>query len=92
MLLDTCKYDPVRIRSVAAIYLFLYSFSPFILQEDNIGTEVSKREKARLREMQRLKKQKIQDILDQQNATIDADMVPLHFKNDSFLHYFELVY
>ncbi|KAI6693106.1 ISWI chromatin-remodeling complex ATPase CHR11 isoform X2 [Syzygium oleosum] len=43
-------------------------------EEDNVGTEVSKREKARLREMQRLKKQKIQDILDQQNAAIDADM------------------
>ncbi|XVF66272.1 hypothetical protein PTKIN_Ptkin10aG0021700 [Pterospermum kingtungense] len=36
--------------------------------------EVSKREKERLKEMQKLKKQKIQDILDAQNAAIDADM------------------
>ncbi|KAL4291817.1 hypothetical protein GQ457_14G014740 [Hibiscus cannabinus] len=36
--------------------------------------EVSKREKERLKEMQRLKKQKIQEILDAQNAAIDADM------------------
>ncbi|GMI70320.1 chromatin-remodeling protein 11 [Hibiscus trionum] len=36
--------------------------------------EVSKREKERLKEMQRLKKQKIQEILDAQNASIDADM------------------
>ncbi|KAK7387869.1 hypothetical protein VNO78_22665 [Psophocarpus tetragonolobus] len=42
--------------------------------ENNVDPEVSKREKARLREMQQLKKQKIQDILDAQNATIDADM------------------
>ncbi|KAK3417867.1 hypothetical protein EUGRSUZ_H03855 [Eucalyptus grandis] len=43
-------------------------------EEDNGETEVSKREKARLRDMQKLKKQKIQEILDQQNAAIDADM------------------
>ncbi|WOH15939.1 hypothetical protein DCAR_0935487 [Daucus carota subsp. sativus] len=36
--------------------------------------EVSKHEKARLREMQRLKKQKIKELLDAQNAAIDADM------------------
>lgn len=36
---------------------------------------MSKREKARLREMQRLKKQKIKELLDAQNAAIDADMV-----------------
>ncbi|KAK7363624.1 hypothetical protein VNO77_05773 [Canavalia gladiata] len=42
--------------------------------ESNADPEVSKREKARLREMQQLKKQKIQEILDAQNATIDADM------------------
>ncbi|KAK8499655.1 hypothetical protein V6N13_022960 [Hibiscus sabdariffa] len=36
--------------------------------------EFSKREKERLKEMQRLKKQKIQEILDAQNAAIDADM------------------
>ncbi|TYH80207.1 hypothetical protein ES332_D03G116100v1 [Gossypium tomentosum] len=36
--------------------------------------EISKREKERLKEMQKLKKQKIQEILDTQNAAIDADM------------------
>ncbi|GMJ02042.1 chromatin-remodeling protein 11 [Hibiscus trionum] len=36
--------------------------------------EISKREKQRLKEMQKLKKQKIQSILDAQNAAIDADM------------------
>ncbi|XP_027352921.1 ISWI chromatin-remodeling complex ATPase CHR11 isoform X1 [Abrus precatorius] len=41
---------------------------------DNVDPEVSKREKARLREMQKMKKQKIQEILDAQNAAIDADM------------------
>lgn len=40
-----------------------------------VNPEISKREKARLKEMQRLKKQKIQEILDEQNAAIDADMV-----------------
>ncbi|WZZ30968.1 hypothetical protein YC2023_014369 [Brassica napus] len=40
----------------------------------NEKAEISKREKARLREMQKLKKKKIQDILDAQNASIDADM------------------
>ncbi|CAJ1941076.1 unnamed protein product [Sphenostylis stenocarpa] len=43
-------------------------------QDDSNDPEVSKREKARLRELQQLKKQKIQEILDAQNATIDADM------------------
>ncbi|XP_031274357.1 ISWI chromatin-remodeling complex ATPase CHR11 [Pistacia vera] len=45
-------------------------------QDENGGTnaELSKREKARLKEMQNLKKQKIQEILDAQNAAIDADM------------------
>ncbi|TKY72001.1 putative chromatin-remodeling complex ATPase chain [Spatholobus suberectus] len=41
---------------------------------DNVDPEISKREKARLREMQKMKKQKIQEILDEQNAAIDADM------------------
>ncbi|KAJ1385584.1 SNF2-related, N-terminal domain [Sesbania bispinosa] len=40
----------------------------------NVDPEISKREKARLKEMQQLKKQKIQEILDEQNAAIDADM------------------
>ncbi|XP_059592777.1 ISWI chromatin-remodeling complex ATPase CHR11 isoform X1 [Vitis vinifera] len=43
------------------------------------GTEISKREKARLKEMQKMKKQKIQEILDAQNAAIDADMVCLSY-------------
>ncbi|KAL5995983.1 hypothetical protein ACLOJK_026056 [Asimina triloba] len=38
------------------------------------ASQVGKRERARLKEMQRLKKQKIQDMLDKQNAAIDADM------------------
>ncbi|GAU37744.1 hypothetical protein TSUD_382370, partial [Trifolium subterraneum] len=41
---------------------------------DNEAPEISKREKARLREMQKLKKQKVQEILDAQNAAIEADM------------------
>ncbi|XP_043719943.1 ISWI chromatin-remodeling complex ATPase CHR11 isoform X1 [Telopea speciosissima] len=41
----------------------------------NLGNaEIGKRERARLKEMQRLKKHKIQEILDAQNASIDADM------------------
>ncbi|KAL2530390.1 chromatin remodeling factor17 [Forsythia ovata] len=44
-------------------------------EEDNVvANEVGKREKERLKEMQKLKKQKIQEILDTQNAAIDADM------------------
>ncbi|XP_057476569.1 ISWI chromatin-remodeling complex ATPase CHR11 isoform X1 [Actinidia eriantha] len=39
---------------------------------DNSG--IGKREKARLKEMQKMKKQKIQEILTVQNAAIDADM------------------
>ncbi|KAI4345461.1 hypothetical protein L6164_012585 [Bauhinia variegata] len=41
---------------------------------NNVDPEISKREKARLKEMEKMKKQKIQEILDQQNAAIDADM------------------
>ncbi|KAL8128856.1 hypothetical protein V2J09_018011 [Rumex salicifolius] len=45
-------------------------------EEENVASdnEIAKREKARLRKMQKTKKQKIQEILDQQNAAIDADM------------------
>ncbi|GLU08336.1 hypothetical protein SLE2022_252540 [Rubroshorea leprosula] len=45
-------------------------------EDENIGanTEISKREKERLKELQKIKKQKIQEILDTQNAAIDADM------------------
>uniref|UniRef100_A0ACD5VMJ6 Uncharacterized protein n=1 Tax=Avena sativa TaxID=4498 RepID=A0ACD5VMJ6_AVESA len=43
--------------------------------EDPAGNPVvGKRERARLKELQKLKKQKIQEILDSQNAAIDADM------------------
>lgn len=42
-----------------------------------VNAEISKRERARLKEMQKLKKQKIQEMLDAQNAAIDADMVSL---------------
>lgn len=47
------------------------------VEEDENGganAEISKREKQRLKEMQKLKKQKIQELLDKQNAAIDADM------------------
>lgn len=40
-----------------------------------LQSEIGKRERARLKEMQRMKKEKIQDILDVQNAAIEADMV-----------------
>ncbi|XVE65663.1 hypothetical protein DITRI_Ditri08aG0018200 [Diplodiscus trichospermus] len=43
-------------------------------ESNGSNPEISKREKERLKEMQRLKKQKIQEILDAQNAAIDADM------------------
>uniref|UniRef100_A0A5B6YW13 Putative chromatin-remodeling complex ATPase chain isoform X1 n=1 Tax=Davidia involucrata TaxID=16924 RepID=A0A5B6YW13_DAVIN len=43
-------------------------------EEKAMGNEIGRREKARLKEMQKLKKQKIQEILDTQNAAIDADM------------------
>ncbi|RZC52459.1 hypothetical protein C5167_020887 [Papaver somniferum] len=44
-------------------------------EDANISNaEVGKKEKARLKEMQKLKKQKIQEILDSQNKAIEADM------------------
>uniref|UniRef100_A0A6M2F779 Chromatin-remodeling complex ATPase n=1 Tax=Populus davidiana TaxID=266767 RepID=A0A6M2F779_9ROSI len=42
--------------------------------EEVTNNEISKRERERLKEMQILKKHKIQEILDQQNAAVDADM------------------
>ncbi|KAF5738682.1 Chromatin remodeling complex subunit [Tripterygium wilfordii] len=42
--------------------------------QDGNQAEISKREKARLTEMKKMKKHKIQEILDAQNAAIDADM------------------
>ncbi|KAJ8565977.1 hypothetical protein K7X08_008553 [Anisodus acutangulus] len=43
-------------------------------EEDAAANEISKREKVRLKDMQRRKKQKIQEMLDAQNAAIEADM------------------
>ncbi|TYG78505.1 hypothetical protein ES288_D02G064200v1 [Gossypium darwinii] len=43
-------------------------------ESNGADPEISKREKERLKEMQKIKKQKIQEILDTQNAAIDADM------------------
>ncbi|XP_074283705.1 putative chromatin-remodeling complex ATPase chain isoform X3 [Silene latifolia] len=43
-------------------------------EDESNGNEISKREKARLKEWQNQKKQKIQNILDQQNAAVEADM------------------
>ncbi|KAK9287785.1 hypothetical protein L1049_016225 [Liquidambar formosana] len=43
-------------------------------EEDGNTAAISKREKARLKEMQKMKRQKIQEILDAQNAAIEADM------------------
>ncbi|KAG8499622.1 hypothetical protein CXB51_006235 [Gossypium anomalum] len=43
-------------------------------ESNGADPEISKREKERLKEMQKLKKQKIQEILDTQNAVINADM------------------
>ncbi|XP_039847605.1 probable chromatin-remodeling complex ATPase chain isoform X2 [Panicum virgatum] len=41
---------------------------------DETDAVAGKREKARLKELQKIKRQKIQEILDTQNAAIDADM------------------
>lgn len=49
--------------------------------EASENAEIGKRERARLKEMQRLKKQKLEEILAQQNAAIDADMVCWFFFN-----------
>lgn len=51
--------------------MFLY----YLQVNTSMSNKVAKREKARLQELERLKKQKIQEILDAQNAAIDADMV-----------------
>ena len=58
-------------------------FYIFFVQNESNGAdpEISKREKVRLKEMQKLKKQKIQEILDAQNAAIDADMVRVLWKS-----------
>jgi sulfur relay (sulfurtransferase) complex TusBCD TusD component (DsrE family) len=59
--------------------IILHCFAPllFLLQADVV---VGKREKARLKELQKKKKEKIQEILDTQNAAIDADMVCTIFR------------
>ncbi|CAN1238806.1 ISWI chromatin-remodeling complex ATPase CHR17 [Linum grandiflorum] len=44
------------------------------VEEDANDNEISRRERARLKEMQRLKRDKVQEILDAQNASIEADM------------------
>ncbi|KAJ6431014.1 hypothetical protein OIU84_018509 [Salix udensis] len=44
------------------------------VDEEGTSNAISKRERERLKEMEKLKKQKIQEILDQQNAAIDVDM------------------
>ncbi|CAN1238802.1 ISWI chromatin-remodeling complex ATPase CHR17 [Linum grandiflorum] len=44
------------------------------LTQDANDNEISRRERARLKEMQRLKRDKVQEILDAQNASIEADM------------------
>lgn len=61
------------------------------MQEAKDDTDISKREKARLREMQRMKKQKLQEILDAQNAAIDADMVGLCVAMLLLMHWVSLM-
>lgn len=46
-----------------------------VQDEEAANNEIGKREKEKLKEMQKVKKQKIQEILEAQNAAIDADMV-----------------
>ncbi|GLT99194.1 hypothetical protein SLE2022_166470 [Rubroshorea leprosula] len=43
-------------------------------EDSGADAELSNREKDRLKELQKMKRQKIQEILDAQNAAIDADM------------------
>ena len=57
--------------------LMMYIFLDFFELQEVTNNEISKRERERLKEMQKLKKHKIQEILDQQNAAVDADMVCL---------------
>lgn len=62
--------------------LFFFPHAVFCMVDFQDGgnesnAEVSKREKARLRRMELMKKQKIQEILDAQNAAVDADMVSM---------------
>ncbi|KAG5031113.1 hypothetical protein JHK85_015095 [Glycine max] len=53
-----------------------YSAAADDLDGDSVDPEISKQEKTRLKEiMQKVKKQKIQEILDAQNAAIDTDML-----------------
>lgn len=62
------------------VYLFNFYSHPYLQEDANMSNaEIGRREKARLREMQRLKKQKVHEILDAQNAAIEADMVRLFF-------------
>lgn len=47
------------------------------VEDPSSNADVGKRERARLRELQRQKKQKIDEILAAQNAAIDEDMVDI---------------
>ncbi|RZC06466.1 ISWI chromatin-remodeling complex ATPase CHR11 isoform B [Glycine soja] len=61
-----------------------YSAAADDLDGDSVDPEISKQEKTRLKEiMQKVKKQKIQEILDAQNAAIDTDML----RRPSFAHF-----
>lgn len=42
--------------------------------DNTVDNDVAKRERQRLKDMQKMKKQKVQEILDAQNAAIEADM------------------
>ncbi|MQL79987.1 hypothetical protein Taro_012432 [Colocasia esculenta] len=71
--------DEVGIGSRGRVVLLSSGLRSVVLarglgEDSAANTQVAKRERARLKQMQRLKKQKIQEILDAQNAAIDADM------------------
>lgn len=70
-------YEVIATKIQSTVDCFAYCVGILCLQdeEDDEKVEISKREKARLREMQKVKKQKLQEMLESQNASIDADMV-----------------
>lgn len=72
----SCTFSAWSLNNIFLTFLWHY------LQDANnqSNAEISKREKERLKEMQQLKKQKIQEILDAQNAAIDADMVRASYR------------
>ena len=63
--------------NVSCVTLSSRCIGGITLQDGNdvSNAEISRREKARLKEMQKVKRQKVQEILDAQNASIEADMV-----------------